>query len=288
MKDMNTLPDATPPYVFIIGAMKAGTTELFRMIAQHPSIVRCKRKEPCYFVSENVGAGSGTWHRGFHWYNSLFDSRKGIRCEASTRYTRFPNYLGVIDRIHRTVADPKFIYLVRNPVDRAVSQFVYSTLKGIETRPVKIALAPTSTSSYVTAGLYHLQLSMYFTRFQRERFHVVTSDDLWKAPERSLTDIYRFLDLPLWPVGPNFEPPANTVAQVVRRLIAGDFQVTTQQQRQILELWSSIPACEIRSSNELAAMLGFNASMRQELAKCFKEDLSSLRQIANCEIPEWS
>jgi hypothetical protein len=43
------------PNLFLIGAMKSGTTTLHELLAQHPEIAMCDPKEPCYFVLQSCG-----------------------------------------------------------------------------------------------------------------------------------------------------------------------------------------------------------------------------------------
>ena len=69
------------PDFVLIGAMKAGTTTLFRRLASVPGITLPDTKEPHFFSSEQ------TWSRGLDWYCSLFDGCDGITGEASASYS---------------------------------------------------------------------------------------------------------------------------------------------------------------------------------------------------------
>jgi len=285
---MKTKTLKNQPYFFLIGAMKAGTTHLYRMIADHPSVHRCRHKEPNFFVDAKNNKGYGNWHSGLDWYDSLFMPGEGLRGEASTRYSRFPDYVGVVDKMYRVLEDPRFLYLVRNPVDRAISQFIYSMLKGIEQKPIQAALAPTSTSAYVTAGLYHLQLSIFMTRFRRNQFHIIVSDELWCNPENTLNDIFQFLQLSPHLSNLSNASPINSMANVVHRLKTGDFQIVTEQQREFLKMWDDLPEKDRKSSSKIARHLGYDDAQRREFSTCFTEDLAALEQFIGRKLPSWS
>ena len=102
------------PDFMIIGAMKCGTTTLFNYLASHPETNACIDKEPEYFGTN--------WDQGPEWYASLFKQKEGLTFEASTSYTRYPSRLHIPERIKKTAPDCKLIYIIRNPVERIVSQ----------------------------------------------------------------------------------------------------------------------------------------------------------------------
>ncbi|MCZ6773756.1 MAG: sulfotransferase [Proteobacteria bacterium] len=103
----------------IIGAMKCGTTSLFRILAQHPEIAPSREKEPEFFSDEAIFAC------GMDWYLDLWEwdpARHKIALEASTGYSKTPFRPGVAKRISEVEnAKFRFIYMMRNPVDRIVS-----------------------------------------------------------------------------------------------------------------------------------------------------------------------
>ena len=74
-------------FLIIIGAMKSGTTTLFRLLAQHPQIARPSEKEPHFF------SRAERFENGLSHYQNLWKWRPGfhkVALEASTGYTKFP------------------------------------------------------------------------------------------------------------------------------------------------------------------------------------------------------
>ena len=120
------------PNTFIIGAGKSGTTSLWLYLNRHPDIALSRNKEPAFFVRPN-------FREDLDWYESLFEPAR-IVGEASTVYTAHPVFDGVPERIHSLVPTPKLIYLVRDPVERAISHYVEHISQGIESRSAIEAL----------------------------------------------------------------------------------------------------------------------------------------------------
>ena len=107
------------PNLFIIGAMKSGTSSLHAYLGTHPSVFMCEPKEPGYFVEQlNLKRGRG-------WYSKLFHGAEGasIRGESSTEYTKAPMYGGVPQRLAEFNPQAKIIYLMRDPIERSISHY---------------------------------------------------------------------------------------------------------------------------------------------------------------------
>ena len=109
-------------FALIIGAMKCGTTSLFNILAQHPQVSPCFYKEPAFFSFNN------RFSKGIEYYQSLWNwnpSSHKVALEASTAYTKThrtdfntaENIAKFKDR-----ANFKFIYILRNPIDRIESE----------------------------------------------------------------------------------------------------------------------------------------------------------------------
>jgi len=109
-------------FVFIIGAMKCGTSSLFEYLAEHPEIARCSVKEPGFFSADT------SWKKGIDWYQQLWqwDSKvHKIALETSVDYTKAHIYRDVARKISTLKANCKFIYIMRNPLYRIESHYIH-------------------------------------------------------------------------------------------------------------------------------------------------------------------
>jgi len=197
------------PDFFIIGAMKAGSTSLWHQLRRHPEIFLCTPKEPQYF-----SRGKG-WCKGASWYQSLFDSadpRQHKVCgEASTCYTRYPHFGDVPGRIKSANPRARFVYILRDPVDRVYSHYLHASQRSAMARePIKsFRDAWRSDPEYLNASRYILQIEHYLRHFDRDRLFLCTIDDLKRNPESVVAAVAQFLGLEARPLG---DPPQQEVA----------------------------------------------------------------------------
>ena len=185
-------------YVIIIGAMKSGTTTLFRKLSEHSKIAPAHPKEPGFFAFEEVHA------RGFDWYHGLFDfdpARHRYRLEASTDYTKAPFVTGVWERMAaRKGARFKLIYIMRHPLRRLEShaRHVQKTRKElgqiVSERPghgFENGLSPAS----LAMSSYAYQLAAYEAPRRAGDLFVTTLEELESDPDRVMTEVCAFLGL---------------------------------------------------------------------------------------------
>jgi hypothetical protein len=178
----------TRPTFLIIGAMKAGTTSLYRYLAEHPQVFMARPKELNFFVQEL------NWERGIDWYEERFAGASSSAIalgEASTSYTKHPEFQGVPERIAERLPDVRLVYLVRHPVERMVSQYLHRLSNGKEHRPIEKALG--SDPIYLNPSRYAMQLARYLEWFPRDRVLLVKSEDLRRSREATLGCIHRFI-----------------------------------------------------------------------------------------------
>lgn len=186
------------PNLFIIGAMKSGTTSLHEYLNTHPQIAMSENKEPGYFVEEL------SLRKGEAWYLGLFDrdTRYRYRGESSTHYTKLPVYRGVPERLHQFNPDARLVYIMRNPFDRVVSHYwhvVRNIERGGELRPLLKAVR--QKPEYLAFSDYAMQLEPYVERFGKDSLLTLTFEALIENPQRELDRIYRWLGLPAHPLG---------------------------------------------------------------------------------------
>lgn len=184
----------------IIGSMKSGTSSLFDLLVQHPAVCACVTKEPEFF-SQTQG------HRvDAERYEALFpfdSDRHAVCLEASTGYTKYPEEVGVPERMARYGLRPRFLYIVRDPVDRIVSQFTYALMNDYAWRGDDLRGAHALEFSS-----YHLQLDRFLRVFpDRSRYRVVDFDDLKRAPADLAASTFEWLGLD--PFAVSVAPPRN-------------------------------------------------------------------------------
>ncbi|GAA3852769.1 sulfotransferase [Celeribacter arenosi] len=193
--------DGPTPHVIVIGAMKAGTTTLYDYMAAHPQIGVSCEKETDFFIAEK------NWKRGLDWYRSLFPPGSKITVEASPNYTKRAAFSGVPERIHATLPDCRFIYITRNPVARAESQYRHAVAAGAPVPPVENLLGSHTFDHLVDTSSYGAQITPWLELFPRDRFLFLDFDELVSAPSTLQSRLAAFLG-----VDDNWPTPTKTAA----------------------------------------------------------------------------
>jgi hypothetical protein len=189
-------PDCLPN-LFVIGAAKCGTTSLHHYLDQHPDISMSQDKEPGVF-SEGASA------KRLESYDGLFDCNSPIRGESSTAYSRYPVEGDPAARIHAAVPETKLIYLVRDPIERTVSDYVHQAAVGREQRSLNEALRDFADPQnlYVTSSRYALQVSRYLEHFPASSLLVLEQSQLRDRREETIRTVFEFIG-----VDPSFKSP---------------------------------------------------------------------------------
>jgi Sulfotransferase family len=183
------------PTFFIIGAPKAGTTSLHYYLDQHPQIQMSAIKEPRFFAPSLNPLNEKRSINRLDKYERLFDPAVGVRGEASPNYTEYPFRQGVPERIKKLVPDAKFVYLVRDPVERTISHYDHLVASEGERGSLAKTLSDLSDPRlpYICASLYALQLELYLQQFPKQRVLVVDQADLLTDRLATLRKIFGFL-----------------------------------------------------------------------------------------------
>ncbi len=172
------------PGLFVIGAMKSGTSYLSRLLGLHPSIFIPDLEEPSYFVPP--GQLRDIWP--YMWDQGIWRSEEAylrlfqpggdatILGEASTNYSKVPLVSGVPERIARFNDEARFIYIMRDPVERSISHYWHMVRFNAEYRPMLSAIL--QDPRYMAVSHYARQLAPYFSLFGRERVFTLTFEEL--------------------------------------------------------------------------------------------------------------
>jgi hypothetical protein len=174
-------------HAFIVGAMKAGTTALFRLLSQHPAVAHSSDKEPAFFTDPMA------YERGFDWYRSLWDLRAEHvwALEASTAYTKLPTYQCPAQRMKQLSGDLRMIYVVRDPVKRIRSHYLHSLAAGWMKRPIRDGIPPEP----IFYSNYRYQLLPYEHWIGHERLLVLQYERFLKEPLAIARECCAFLGI---------------------------------------------------------------------------------------------
>ena len=176
-----------------IGAQKAGTTWLHRMLGEHPEIfvARADDKDLRFF--------SAYYDCGYAWYERHFAAGDGAkrRGEFSTSYFYCRD---APERVRRYNPDMRLVLSLRNPVDRLISQHRHEIRIG-HVADLSLGRAIANNPSYVEQSMYFAQLSRWLEHFPLSSLHVVIFEELFRDPSRAIRELYEFLG-----VSPSFMP----------------------------------------------------------------------------------
>jgi hypothetical protein len=201
------------PDFLIIGGQRCGTTSLYNYLVEHPGVAPAFMKEVHFFDNR--------FDKGLNWYRAHFPlGGRQVTGEATPYYLFHPH---APRRVLATVPGARLIVLLRNPVDRAFSQFHHQVRMGLETLSFEGAIdkevrelaaeqermaadegyrSPLHQSySYLARGMYVNQLQAWLHVFPREQMLVLESKDLYDDPPATLAQVVAFLGLPAWSSG---------------------------------------------------------------------------------------
>jgi hypothetical protein len=181
------------PNFLVIGAMKAGTTSLHRYLQGHPEIYLPDRYRAARTKEFDFFTTAHNWHLGVDWYASHFASAGPAVAigEISPNYSKHPEHPGVPRRIHSIMPDVKFVYLVRDPIERLRSHYRHQVGKGRESRDIDTAL--TDEPAYLDASRYWMQIEQYLEYFSEAQFLVITTEDLRDRRPQTVARTLAFL-----------------------------------------------------------------------------------------------
>jgi len=194
------------PDFIIIGAMKGGTTFLWKYLKKHPDIQmaenhfnKSNKKEVRFFDEEK------NWMRGKRWYRRLFNDNNKLQGEKSPEYL---NTYKSHKRMYKTVPRVKLIILLRNPVTRAFSEWNMERIsyertlldkKKIKRGPMieKLSFEQTikDNPKIIERGLYISQINNLMRYYPRSQILILISEKMKKTPQESYDEVLDFLGL---------------------------------------------------------------------------------------------
>jgi Sulfotransferase family len=292
------------PNFLILGAQKSGTTALYYALSKHPQVFTSAVKEPRYFADEakalaaaaGPGDGETTMTASLADYEALFAGAGGAvaRGEAS------PAYLydeGAPAKIAALIPEAKLIAVLRNPVERAYSNFLYLVREGREPlHDFGAALAEEKTRRangwstawcYKDKGFYGSQLERYLRHFDREQIHCILYEAYDKDPEPEVRDVYRFLG-----VDEDFSQDLSVRLNVSGLPKSKGLQAVSRRSRRLKWMIDPLLPDRLRrglldAQNKNLSRPPLPADVRAQLIEEYRPDVERVAELTGLDVSGW-
>ena len=310
------------PNFFLAGAPKAGTTSLYHYLDQHPQIFMCPIKEPCYFGGEFrpencspeilPGVKRGQRHLRRYLDGDMREHRFGGMVTEWGDYVRLfqhvrgetaigeasPGYLwseSAARNIHAKIPTAKILLILRDPADRAFSQYLRQVAVGglrltfrrqIEANMRNRSRKASLQYPLLEFGLYHAQVTRFLELFPRQNVCIHLYDDYRADPAAMMANTFRFLE-----VDDTFTPDTSQrhLELSVPRL-AGVSHALHK-----LGVWQAIKKVTPRKLLPAARQLAFvprreiamDPEDRRFLVDYYAEDILKLATLLNRDLSAW-
>jgi hypothetical protein len=299
----------TLPNIIIPGAPKAGTTSIVAILKQHPDVYVAPLKEPRFFIGEEIKNLSNAdplkkfmletsilnWDK----YKQAYSSGAKFNIDASIQYSFY--YKNTIPRIKAHLGDPYIILILRNPVDRAISNFMFLKSEKCNSlvEAIKDELAGNranlhSFCHYYEQGLYYEQVKAFKANFTNVM--VLFYEDFIKDNLSFVNSIFSSLDVPplkrfkavphlntsvgLSGTGKFLMKKYTPFRLIYKRVLPLVFNGTT-----LFNLKTNLRARFSRKKDTIKVPL--TNEDRQFMTDLYKEDVKKLTQLPNIKKTPW-
>jgi hypothetical protein len=295
------------PNFLVVGAAKCGTTSLYHYLKQHPEVYMPDKIKETFFFSETHQekfSGPGNFYaslgiKTLEDYQSLFVNSTGEQAigEACVAYLYY--YDIAIDRILQILGNQvKIIIVLRNPLDRAYSNYLHHVRDNLE--PLSFPQAIEATQQRLTAGwwwgfdylgasLYYLGVKAYLNAFGSSQVSILLYDDLAKNPSVMLAKLFEFLEVSI-----TFRPDVSTwhnVSVIPRSKTL--HRILSQPHPTIAKLKKVLPSpfhrqalTKLKNLNSLYSPR-LSCSRRKELLPFVQKDIVKLQELIEQDLSLW-
>lgn len=283
------------PDFLVIGAYKSGTTALHYLLAQHPQLFLPRYKEPSFFAVQAPDPDrprlvDAVANRDE--YDALFDARRPGQLIGEVA----PEYLAsrtAPAAVHAAAPHAKLIAILRNPIERAYSDYLMYVRENREPADFVTALDEQSaragrhdpTGYYVATGMYGSQLARYYERFPAAHVRVYRFEDLQADARAVCRDAFAFLGVdpgfapqPALDTNPSGIPPNRLIRGALRRL----------RPRRGEGLWlSRAKSWAAKPLNLVLLHPPMPEAARGRLVEAFRQDITHVERLTGLSLGHW-
>lgn len=282
------------PTFLIIGAQKSGTISLYEYLRQHPQVYMSPVKEPQFFTYEGERPPSAFVITEWSDYQALFAQAREDHIALGEASTSYLHALHAPERITRYLPNVRLVAILRNPVERAFSNWIHNVENGRERLEFRDALNVEEERMrqgvgyafyYLYKGFYYQHLCRYLALLPRDHLRVYLFDDLCSDPVRVIQDIYGFIG-----VDPDFQPriERHNVSGIPKGLpgrIFSRVRKSTWVQKKGKELVPERVRAWVRK--RLIWRPSLPQDVRYALIELYREDILQLESLLGRDLSAW-
>ena len=200
------------PKFIIIGTVRSGSTSLYYNICEHPNIQSASYDE--------IGFFDTNYELGLNWYKSMFPTifqKYFLKNKLCSTGEDTPFYFwskNAANRIKNDLPEIKLITILRNPIDRAYSNYHLGVAGGTEKLSFEEVInieidnleknginsnnlvdLCSQRRSYIIKSIYHEQMKIWTEKFSQKNLLVISTEDMSKQTSETLNEIFEFLEI---------------------------------------------------------------------------------------------
>lgn len=289
------------PNFLVIGTVSAGTTSIYYYLRQHPQIYMSPVKEPRFFSYDGEKESFGGPKikspsvTDYETYCSLFRNVKDEIAigEITPTYLYHPKSP---HSIYKYIPDAKLIAILRNPVDRAYSNFLRVTKQGrepcttfaqaLEDEPERIKQNWSSTFHHKQVGFYAEQLARYYALFPKNQIKIFLYEDFCTKPTQIIKEIFEFLEVDSSFV-PDIAYKSNVNGIPKNRFLYALISENPLRPLLIPFMPLSLRAVVSRLKNTMIEKPKLAPELRQQLIEDYREDINKLQHMLQRDLSTW-
>ena len=273
-----------------VGGKKCGSTWLSECLREHPEIFMSSPKEINFF------SGRRYKNQGLAWYQTFFPDNGQFKAvgEFSPDYLHRP---GAPKRIYETLGDSKIIILLRNPLDRFLSD--YKQAKRSASLPDRhvitldeVKTIETNKPGLIQYSFYSKPVERYLSYFTRDQVLILNNEQFSSEPQKALQSTFQFLE-----VEPEFQP-----FLLSKTISAGGFKKFPRLEKARIKLHDSLKytfpkaidwvkqtgvAEYYRKANTKQASITLASDAKTYLNDQFLADLEKLSYVTGIKFNDW-
>jgi hypothetical protein len=295
------------PNFLIAGAAKCGTSSFYYHLRGHPQVFMSSIKEPHFFSTQNIDfnyKGRGDHLRpnvlNFEDYCKLFeDVRDEIAIGEASPDTLYL-WRTSIPTVKEKLGDPRIIFILRNPVDRAFSAYLHlirenreflSFEDGLANEDKRMANHWQGLWHYVHTGLYYEQVKAFIDEFSKVK--VFLTEDYNKNPDNIIKQTCEFLEITTDYQSPYINVRYNTSGVPRSTALNYLFIMKNPIQRTVRKIAHQVFTEDrwIAMRDSVRAKLMVKPKMkpetRESLKKVFREDILKLQDLLGMDLSVW-